>query len=398
MQERKLPKKGDSSAANMMEVIPQKLIVHILSKLPLASLLRSKSVCRTWRSLIKDPLLISKHLSHRAEVDNDPSFIVQSNWPIPDQLFFVNFSDYSEEEKVISNKLPSSAMLMLLADSCNGLLCMHDTWQTIYICNPFTMLYIELPKLIKDRAKLGDLSFGFDPTAKEYKVVHIEFRRQRKTGGPVLNVDASILVKSEVQILTIGSPCWRNLGMIPYCFIWSTSKAMVNGRLHWLSRPNKFTTASLIISFDLENEQFNEVPKPDCCGLDSCFHNLMVLKGRLSAAAYHDYENLEIWVMKEYGVMESWIKQFNIANNYLPKTLQQDQDIWSFNYSRLHFPNSFVRVLCVFRSGKILLEYNGKALTFFDPRSGSFEDYTFPEIPNRFKIIVHVGSLNWLDT
>ncbi|XVF31861.1 hypothetical protein REPUB_Repub17cG0030800 [Reevesia pubescens] len=382
----------DQSAANMMERLPPEVVLHILSRLPLKYLLKLKLVCRAWRSLMQDPLLISKHFLHMAEADNEPSFIFQSNWPIPDQLHFLDFSDHSKG-KLISKKLPNSALLMYLGDSCNGLLCMHDNSCSIYICNPFSRRYIELPKLIKYPAQVGHLGFGFHPATKEYKVIQIVFRRQLRRGNS--NVATSTLIQSEVKILTIGSPAWRNLGMIPYCFIWPASKAMVNERLHWLSQPNKYTTASLLISFDLETEQFQEVPKPDCCGSDKCFHHVTGLRGCLSAGAYHDNEQLEIWVMKEYGMKESWIKEFSIGT-YLPQTLQQ-QDIRSFNYSRLRFPNSFVRVLCMLKSGEILLEYKSRALVLYDPRHGTFKEFTFPEMPNWSKLIIHVGSLNWLD-
>ncbi|XP_022760067.1 F-box protein At3g07870-like [Durio zibethinus] len=211
------------------------------------------------------------------------------------------------------------------------------------------------------------------------------------------NVPTSTSIQSEVQILTVGSPAWRNLGVIPYRFIWPTWKVMVNGRLHWLSTPNKFSTASLLISFDLETEQFQEVSKPDCCGLDRCFQHLMVLRGCLLAGSYQDNEQLENWFMKEYGMEESWVKEFNVRYNYLPQTLNQEE-IRSFNNSKLHFPKSFVLVLCILKSGEILLEYKSRALVLYDPRHGTFKDFTFPEMPNWFKIITHVGSLNWLDS
>ncbi|KAK6238656.1 hypothetical protein QUC31_004125 [Theobroma cacao] len=319
------------------------------------------------------------------------SFILKSNWPIPDKLHFIDFAAHSEG-KLVSKKLPNSAMLMYLVDSCNGLLCMHNTSRSIYICNP-SQIFIELPEFIKYRAQVGHLGFGFHPTSKEYKVIQIVFRRQLRRGNSY--VATPTLIQSEVQILTIGSPAWRNLGMIPYRFIWPTSKVMVNGRLRWLSKPNKYTTASLLVSFDLTTEQFQEVPEPDCCGLDRCFHHLMVLRGCLSAVACHDNEQLDIWVMKKYGTKESWVKQFNIGT-YLPRTLKQE-DILAFNYSKRHFPKSFVLVLCILKSGEILLEYKSRALVVYDSQHGTFKELTFPEMPNWFQIIVHVGSLNWLD-
>ncbi|XP_022760069.1 F-box protein At3g07870-like [Durio zibethinus] len=339
------------------ERFPHEVVVRVLNGIPLTSLLNVKLVCRARRSLIRDPLLFTKHFLHTVEADNDPSFMLQSNWPIRYQLHFLDFSEHIE---VVSKKLPSYAMLMKMYP-----------------------------------ANVGQFGFGFHPTTKEYKAVQIVYPRRWKRGDS--NVPTSTSIQSEVQILTVGSPAWRNLGMIPYRLIWPTSKVMVNGRLHWLSMPNKYSIASLLISFDLETEQFQEVSKSDCCGLDRCFHHVTVLRGRLSAGAYHDNEQLEIWVMKEYGMKESWIKEFIVGTNYLPHTLKQEE-IWSFSNSNFHFPNSFVQVLCILKSGEVLLEYKSRALVLYDPRRGTFKDFTFPDMPNWFKIITHVGSLNWLDS
>ncbi|GMI66279.1 F-Box Protein92 [Hibiscus trionum] len=390
----KVLKKGQA-ATNMMHRLPREVVVHILSRLPLTSLLNSKLVCRAWRTLTQDPFLISNHLSHLAEAGNDPSFILQSNWPIPDQRHFIDFFDHSEG-KVISKKLPTSTPPMHLVDSCNGLLCMSYNSRNLYICNPFTGLCIELPRLVQYPSKLGLLGFGFHQTRKEHKVIQIVFRRKLKRDHP--NEDPSTLIQSEVQILTIGTPSWRTLETIPYRFKKSASKALVNGRFHWLLDPNKYTMASLLVSFDLETEQFQEVPKPDCCGSDMCLRHLLVVRGCLSAGAFHDDDGrLEIWVMKEYGVKESWIKEFRIGS-YLPPTLIQQQTRHHFSYSRHNFPNLFARVLHVLRSGEILLEYKRRALVVYDPQCETFKEFTFPEMPAHwFKIIVHVGSLNWLE-
>ncbi|XVF31860.1 hypothetical protein REPUB_Repub17cG0030700 [Reevesia pubescens] len=365
----------------------------ILSRLSITSLMQSKLVCRAWRSLIQDPLLASQHFSNMA--DNDPSFILQSYWPASYQLYFTDFSDHSEG-KVVSKKPDNYSMLMCLVDSCNGLLCMRVS-RGIYICNPFSRLSIELSKLINYPRRSGHLEFGFHPITKEYKVIQTIYQRRlgKKEGS---YVNGSTLVQSEVRILTIGSSVWRNLGMVSYRFIWQTTKVMVNGRLHWLCKPNKYTWANILVSFDLATEQFQEVPKPNCCGLDRCLQHLMVLRGCLSAGAYHKDKQLEVWVMKDYGMKESWVKQFNIGT-YLPRTLQQE----GFRLRRLlnstfRFPNSFVQVLCIFKSGDILLEYKSKALVLYDPQHGTFKEVTFQEMPDWFKIVVHVGSLNWLDT
>ncbi|XP_022760070.1 F-box protein At3g07870-like [Durio zibethinus] len=384
--------KTDQPAANMMGRLPQEIILRILSRLPITSLVQSKLVCRAWRSLIRDPLLVSQHFSQMA--DNDPSFILQSLRRAPyDQLYFTDFSDFSEG-KVISMKPDNSSMLMSLEDSCNGLLCMRDS-RGIYICNPFTRLSIELPKFINYPPELGHLEFGFNPTKKEYKVIQILYRPQlEKRDRPYVN--ESTLVQSEVHVLTIGSPVWRNLGMISYHFIRQTSKFMVKGRLHWLCRPKKNTWATLLISFDLETEQFQEVPKPNCCDLVKCFQHLMVLRGCLCVGSSHNNKELEVWVMKEYGMKESWVKEFNIGF-YVPQTLQQ-KAFRRLSYPWVGFRNLFVQVVCILKSGQIILEYRSQTLVLYDPQHGTFKELTFPGIPDWFKIVVHIGSLNCIDT
>ncbi|KAE8710272.1 hypothetical protein F3Y22_tig00110325pilonHSYRG00107 [Hibiscus syriacus] len=314
--------------ANMTDRLPREIIVNILSLLPLTSLLNSKLVCRAWRTLIQDPFLIRKHLDEAA--GNDPSFVLESIRTIPDQRYFIDFFDHSEG-KMISKKLPGFPTTMHLVDSCDGLLCLHDTSRTVFICNPFTRVYVKLRKPVKC------------PTV--------------------------------VQILTIGTPFWRNLGTVPYHFYPSRSKTFVNGRFHWLSRPNKYTKASLLISFDLETEQFQEVTKADCCcASDMCFRQLTVVRGCPSAGAFHgDDERSEIWVIKEYGVKESWIKEFTIGT-YLPPTLIAQREIRQLRYSN---PNLLVQVLCVLKSGEILLEFLSSALVLYDPQYETFKELGF---------------------
>ncbi|OMO75815.1 hypothetical protein COLO4_25856 [Corchorus olitorius] len=377
------------TAANMMDRLPRDIVIRILSRIPLTYLIQLKLVCRAWRSLIQDPLLASDHFSNMA--NNDPSLIIQSHLPDRYQLFFTDLS-HDSQGNLISKKPPCPVEQMFLKDSCNGLLCMRDARdRALYICNPFTRQSIELPK-VNSPAQLGPLEFGFHPTTKEYKLVHIG-----KKYCPS-NTNQSIVEQhSEVHVLTIGSLTWRNLGTIPHRFIRKASKVIINGRLHWISKPKKrYSLPSLLISFDLETEQFQEVPKPDCCGSGSgiykCFHRLMILSGCLSISAYQNGQ-LGIWVMKEYGVKESWIKEFNIEAS-LPRVLRKPMLRGRFVVN----PYPFVRVICSLKSGEILLEYGSRTLVLYDPQLETYKKLTFPEMPTWFKIIVHVGSLNWLDT
>ncbi|XVF71787.1 hypothetical protein PTKIN_Ptkin12aG0067100 [Pterospermum kingtungense] len=260
----------------------------------------------------------------------------------------------------------------------------------IHIYNPFTQVSLELPKL-----DFFTHLFGFDTTTNKYKVIRIVVRRQLIRSGSLTDVAASSVKQSLVHVITIGDPSWRDIGTLPYDLIRATPKALVNGRLHWLSKPDMNATASLLISFDLATEQFPEVPKPDFRKTDRCFRHLMVLRGSLSIGAYHANEQLEIWVMKEYDMKESWIKEFTVGT-YLPQTLQQN-DLLHFNNAWSRFPNWDIRPLCILKNGEILLEYRGSALVLYDPLHGAFKELTFPEMPHWYTVVVHIGCLNWID-
>ncbi|KAJ0111490.1 hypothetical protein Patl1_01887 [Pistacia atlantica] len=82
--------------------------------------------------------------------------------------------------------------------------------------------------------------FGFHPTTKEYKVVKVVY-----------------------DLIPKGFSRYNGI------FVPSQQETLVNGRLHWATCPERYRPHSFLVSFDLTDEQFGVVPKPDCGGLDS---------------------------------------------------------------------------------------------------------------------------------
>ncbi|XP_022728401.1 F-box protein At3g07870-like [Durio zibethinus] len=383
-----------------MEHLPQEIVLDILSRLPIPTLVQSKSVCRAWRSLIRDPVLVNNHFWRM--VENDPSFILQTDHPVQNQLYFGDFSTDRNDGDVITTKLSMPPELNFhLVSSCNGLLCLRVSRGSfgLSIYNPLTGDYTELPKLTKPGYHEGVLGFGFDPTAKEYKVVEISYDRRPRSILLRPRGAASTSIEAAVHILTIGNPKWRYLGTMPFHLMSQRSQVLVNGQLHWVSYPDRCKATNLIIAFDLTTERFQEVPGPDCINMARRFDQLVVLRGCLAAASCHDdNEQLEIWVMLEYSVKKSWVKEFSIGT-HVPQILQQN-GYGSSNDPRLFLSKKCIRVLCLLRSGEILLEYRNKALVLYDPHCGTFKDLqlTFQGIQKRFEVVVHVASLNWIDS
>ncbi|KAK8995426.1 hypothetical protein V6N11_069859 [Hibiscus sabdariffa] len=361
-----------------MERLPRDVVLDILSRLPVTTLAQSKSVCRSWRSIIQGSVLVDKHLLRMSEPENDPCIIFQSPPPILDHYYFVDFGAYSEGYKRLKSFWVSTMHGKLVASS-NGLLCFCNS-SAIHICNPLTRDSVELPKLSSDPAELGIVGFGFSPTTKEYKVLDIIYQRKG------LRSDSHLApFQSKVRIFTHGDSQWRSLGMAPYQFIGRQSQVTVSGRLHWISQPGEDLMKDRIISFDLTAEQFQAVPLADHVTLNRRFFELVALRGHLCVAASNASCGLDIWVMKEYNVKESWVKEF-IIGGYLPKELRSTN-------GRIPFFKPDFSAVCSFKGGKILLKLWRKDLVLYDPVHETFEDPMFEGALQWHEMVVHVGSL-----
>ena len=103
-----------------------------------------------------------------------------------------------------------------------------------------------------------------------------------------------------------------------YCnFIDYLPSPFVSGHLHWMFKflddegGQGRRCADLLLSFDVNSEKFNEVPLPN---EGSCFTRCVTsFKGKLALIEFRSvaqpYSTLcSIWVMREYGVIDSWNK------------------------------------------------------------------------------------------
>ncbi|CAN0927223.1 F-box protein At3g07870 [Linum grandiflorum] len=394
-------KRMKTTTTTAMDLLPTELIQDILSRLPITSLVQFRCVCRSWRTLAADPHLTI--LSLRAAAPEDPCIILHCDYPIRNQLYFADLAaDGDEKHRVrrIQSPFWSAMPEFDIIGSCNGLLCLSDSLygDAIYVYNPFSGKHLELPKSSQYADQEVVFGFGFHPRTKQYKVIKIVYYRNTgstRPGHP--RSRRTVFPLSEVQILTLGSPEWRIQGQISHQLVRRPGEALVNGRLHWVTRPRRYNPVRRVVSFDLEDEQFREVAKPTSGGLSRCNFTLVAVRSCLAAAVYCNYGRLEIWVMKEYNVKESWVKEFSIGA-YMPKGLKQNVEIRSCKIWRTGGFNGRVRVLGVLKNGEVLLEYKSRVLVCFDGKSGKFRDLKLRGVPKWFQANAMVGCLNWIDT
>ena len=200
-----------------------------------------------------------------------------------------------------------------MVGSCNGLVCLaqrgkHSTASdAIYLWNPSIRKFKRLPDSCSNGQDFG-FSIGFVYLSKtnDYKVVKL-------WGTPVV-----------AEVYTLSSDSWRKVeislrskvvvsGIEP-------SPLFFSGALHWFAYHSEgeveFQDPTMILSFDVDNEKFGEMALPDGDAV-----GLFVFKGNLAVFSCGYPENNDglhsdahclIWVMRDYGVDESWNKLFPI--------------------------------------------------------------------------------------
>ncbi|XP_059661229.1 F-box/kelch-repeat protein At3g23880-like [Cornus florida] len=133
-------------------------------------------------------------------------------------------------------------------------------------------------------------------------------------------------VNPEVEVYEISTDLWRSSRAVvpPYEIInpRHCSHVFVKGASHWVAiEHEKEQNRYLILSFDMDSEVFGEMMLPASVsngrGLNlsiSFFGESLSLfhydDGVLSDGSY--YNICPIWVMKEYGSVESWTKLFTV--------------------------------------------------------------------------------------
>ncbi|XP_059289167.1 F-box protein At3g07870-like [Lycium ferocissimum] len=351
------------------DCLPQEIVLDIASRLPITSLLQFTFVRKSFYNLSHDPELVNLHLSRA--VKNDPCIIINADY----QCYFLKLSDHGimEEEVVreINTLFVDSTPEFDMVGSCNGLLCVRDTMfsNSLYVYNPFTRAYKELPISLKGHG-LGSVSgFDFHPVIKKYKLIKIR--------EPYPNPNRI----SDVEVYTLGSNRWKSFGEVVYRFDPISRGIMLNEKMHWFTECERYNgyCYGLIVSFDFADEAFGEVPTVDFgVNLNISEFQLVVLGDCLAVAlSLPDYKGRgsKIWVMTNYSVKESWMKEF-IIGAYTPTP----------NFITQHM-QPLVKVLCLLKNGEILLEYKDENLVSYDPENGVFRKLRFEGMPYFFQTI-----------
>jgi len=282
--------------------LPHEILTEILRRLPPKTLLRFTTVCKSWRSLITHPSFISLHHRH------SPSFL---------HLQFSNrfILPHRHHHPSTTLRLPSFPHHDYhVVSFCNGLVCVAygEQCQSIIVCNPCIRRFVTLPTPLHYPCYYtSNVALGFDSSQCDYKVVRISCMVDDERFG---------LSAPEVEVFSLGTGSWRTLdhGIAPVCYVaGDTPPGFHDGLVHWVAK--RYVAGgwyNFVLSFHFEGEIFGEVMLPESLARTSWVMIKVIGGGNEKSLTVYAVDggspcSCNIWVMKEYGEVESWNKAFS---------------------------------------------------------------------------------------
>ncbi|KAK4706726.1 hypothetical protein R3W88_033690 [Solanum pinnatisectum] len=183
-------------------------------------------------------------------------------------------------------------------DSINGLICLVDWSNNLFIWNPSIRKYKKLPD---SKSNLIDAinfiyGFGYDKFREDYKIEACTYYH-----GHLHNV--------EVQIYSLKSDSWRSINCLNKGVRIYRSCKFVNGKIYWTS----YTFSDrYIIYIDLVNEKWIKVEQPSYEEEDYDLQ-LGIYGSDLSDYINNRRKFVSLWVIKK-----SWTKIFSIKYDDSP--------------------------------------------------------------------------------
>lgn len=273
------------------------VVGDILARSNVKDLLRWKSVCKSWYSLISSIYFVKSHLlKHKSHCNTRINNNDVGNIRIAMPTYWKITNDDS-------NIYQSN--VWQVAGSSNGLVCVslslqnsRDNYPIILIINPRTREVRELPlPPMPPRAELYEisLSFGYDSSTDDYKLL---------MGINKIDVDRSL-----VHVFSLKSMTWKLIGHINYLLTYSISCVLLNGAFHWIAS-DLGIEKMVILSFDLSREEFKSIPAPvpdDSTTFVVVGSTLGIFQDNLCMSCV-DVDGIcyGLWLMRDYNVKHSW--------------------------------------------------------------------------------------------
>ncbi|KAL8048500.1 hypothetical protein ABFX02_07G070700 [Erythranthe guttata] len=280
-----------------MQQLPEDVIEEILSRLHVKDLMRFKSVSKKWNSIISSQHLINLHLKKSISSPSHRRIFI----PHSKSVVYKGLQDDTEELP-----LPPGAIAYFFG-AFDGLLCYlqnHDDATRIRIWNPAT----RVSKTADLKLKFDNFVswFGRESSDDEYKLI-LGIRPH----GKQLANNHTLLVTLYVDGDSSNSSA-QEIDLDQLVFKPYEEGTFFRGILHWPANRNRYW---VVFTYDLGQKSVGEIAMPvtsqnHLCGLGVVDRCLSEICGNCEGFCVI----YEVWIMKEYGIKESWTKSMNIPH------------------------------------------------------------------------------------
>lgn len=356
-----------SQRANVNFYFAEHLIAEILCCLPVKTLLRFRCVSKPWCSLIDSTRFVKSHLKRSIECKTNTGVIISGHimYSVPVDVGSLDNATAIEIDE------PSKTLLRgtRVVDSCNGLHCLFNLEGDMFLWNPATRKSRKLPTVPADfrrPLKFGWFSFcgfGSDAVNDDYKILRI------------LRPDDQNLSGYKVTVYSLKTNSWKLLQNIcSHIQLIGAWGMFMEGALHWITvKTSGLEICPSILAFDLGAENYREVPMPHKIGEEM---SLVIFAESLCILEYHLDIHIDVWVMNDYGVGNSWCKLFSVEQ---PKVSRSCISLRPITYSR--------------SQTDVLIIVDNKKLMWYNLERKEFKTVKIANTPDVFDIEIFTESL-----
>ncbi|PIA59855.1 hypothetical protein AQUCO_00400613v1 [Aquilegia coerulea] len=317
--------------SNDNDIVPVDIVFQILLWLPVVSLVRFKSVCKSWYSLIQSSRFVSQHKDKDKDKDksSNDNLVVM----LPGAGRSINFkvlyscNKYQTYENLdlpeyFKNKDLDIRWSNMIC--CDGIICLlHFQWD-VSLWNPATKQFRILPRSPLPLPQIAHghfmfIGFGFDVKTNDYKVIRFAFYASGSSKSGY----------NQIEVYSLNNNSWKTLDFVlPINFVISDPKMPYHnggrrGQIYcWMgSGYDQSGTGTIhILTFDFSKEIFGTIPLPSDPTFQFRRMRLVILREKLATitgvdklSSDIDTWHYQIWVMNEFGVRESWTKLYRVG-------------------------------------------------------------------------------------
>ncbi|KAK3145053.1 hypothetical protein QOZ80_4AG0322130 [Eleusine coracana subsp. coracana] len=271
------------------------LVSDVLVRVPVKSLLRFRSVCRSWRAA--PPRTLPRAASVRGGVPCEPH--LEQYWaearsskdqPLEFRRIWAGRLG-GEPTAELMHAVTCYITAVTHPVHCDGLVLVHTTSGELYLSNPATREFVRLPRGSRTVSWENPVAFGFDPWSGTYKVARCFYRRFEMEES---DDDGDMDYDIGHEVLTLGgtSPSWEETDDPPHAIMPTRPICPRGNYFYWTAAVGRVDEPRPmeLRRFCLRDETFHVVPNPPCFvdteipGVIGDCDTLTELAGRLCCA------------------------------------------------------------------------------------------------------------------